>query len=69
MDAEELRYAAVYDLNIPGAEREVFKNFVKRQELATRITLIDIYDFTKKETFPNKHKLFTDPAHYATNFS
>ena len=57
MDAELLKYAAVYDLIIPDAEHDVFKNFIKRHEQATRFTLIDVYDVTQKDIFPNMHKL------------
>ena len=57
MDAELLKYAAVYDLIIPDAEHDVFKNFIKGHEQATRFTLIDVYDVTQKDIFPNMHKL------------
>ena len=57
MDAELLKYAAVYDLIIPDAEHDVFKNFIKRHEQATRFTLIDVYDVTQKDISPNMHKL------------
>ena len=43
MNAEPLKYAAVYDLIIPDAEHDVFKNFIKRHEQATRFTLIETY--------------------------
>ena len=50
MDAEPLNYAAVYDLIILDAGRDVFKNFIKRHEQATRFTLIDIYDLMQMDS-------------------
>ena len=39
-------------------ERDVFNNFVKPREQATRFVLIGIYELTQKEIFPNINKIF-----------
>ena len=52
MDAELFKCAAVYD-----AERDVFKNFIKRHKQTTCFTSNDIYNLVEKDIFPNMLKL------------
>ena len=51
MDAEFLKHSAIYGLPISDAERDVFKNFTKRDEQATCFTLIDIYEQMQNAVF------------------